>query len=252
VPTAPAHDGSDTHFEVHGTGPPLLAYARARPPRGPLGAPSRALKSGLLASLADRYRVVLMDYPAPAKPATLTPDNVTRDLLAVADAAGAERFAWYGYSWGAVVGYQLATTTDRVTALLTGGFPPLAGPYAQMLRLAESYAGKADRLRLPHKLRDGLRQWVTYYQGLQAYDDLSAQDRFTMPRRVFVGSEDHVKLGGERIASLGGTVVRHRAELERVGWEVEVLDGLNHRTAMQPDLVVSQLADFLDRAELAR
>jgi pimeloyl-ACP methyl ester carboxylesterase len=248
MPTAPAHDGSETYFEAHGQGPTLFAFVPARPPRGPLGGPSRALKERMIAELGARYRLVFFDYPRPAKPSSLSPENVTRDLLAVADAAGADEFAWYGYSWGAVIGYQLAATTDRVTALVAGGFPPLGGPYAEMLRLSRSYARKAERLRLPRKVRGGLQQWVTYYEGLQVYDDAAAQERFTMPRLVLAGSEDHVKLGGERIASIGGTVVDRQDELLALGWEVQVLDGLNHRTAAKPDLVVPQLGDLLDRA----
>jgi pimeloyl-ACP methyl ester carboxylesterase len=248
MPTAPAHDGSETYFEAHGTGPALLAFVPARPPRGPLGAPSRALKSRLLAELGDRYRLVFFDYPRPSKPLTLTPANVTQDLLAVADATGADHFAWYGYSWGAVIGYQLAATTDRVSALVTGGFPPLGGPYEQMLRLARGYAGKAERLHLPRKVQAGFQQWVTYYEGMQTYDDRDAQERFTMPRLAFAGSEDHVKLSGERIASLGGTLAQHRDELVALGWEVDVRDGLNHRTAANPDIVVPQLGAFLGRA----
>ena len=38
------------------------------------------------------------------KPDTLTPANLAADLLAVADAAGADRFAYYGYSWLALAG----------------------------------------------------------------------------------------------------------------------------------------------------
>jgi pimeloyl-ACP methyl ester carboxylesterase len=62
--------------------------------------------------------------------------NILGDLLAVADAAGADRFAYYGYSWLALAGLQLAVRTDRLTALVMGGFPPLEGPYAQMLQVS--------------------------------------------------------------------------------------------------------------------
>jgi pimeloyl-ACP methyl ester carboxylesterase len=80
------------------------------------------------------FRVVAFDYEGHVlevpKPSTLTPDNLARDFLVVADAAGAERFAWYGYSWLAVGGLQLALRSDRVAALVMGGWPPIGGPYA--------------------------------------------------------------------------------------------------------------------------
>ena len=53
--------------------------------------------------------------------------------MAVADAAGAGNFAYYGYSWLAVAGLQLALRTDRLSGLAMGGFPPFGGPYGAML-----------------------------------------------------------------------------------------------------------------------
>jgi hypothetical protein len=44
-----------------------------------------------------------------------------------ARAAGAERFAYYGYSWLALSGLQLAIRTDRLAALVMGGFDDLVG-----------------------------------------------------------------------------------------------------------------------------
>lgn len=52
------------------------------------------------------------------QPDTLTPENIASDLFAVADAAGAGRFACYGYSWLALSRMQLAIRTDRRTALI--------------------------------------------------------------------------------------------------------------------------------------
>ena len=71
-----------------------------------------------------------MDYPptgddAKAAVDSFTPDRVTSDVLAAADSIGADRFAWYGYSWSAVVGLQLAPHAHRLTALVCGGWPPL-------------------------------------------------------------------------------------------------------------------------------
>ncbi len=59
-----------------------------------------------------------MDYPptglaAVGAVASFDPAQVCADILAVADAAGADRFAWYGYSWGGVVGLQLAARKER-------------------------------------------------------------------------------------------------------------------------------------------
>jgi pimeloyl-ACP methyl ester carboxylesterase len=207
------------------------------------------------------------------KPDTLTPANVAGDLLAVADAAGADRFAYYGYSWLALSGLQLAIRTDRLTALVMGGYPPLDGPYTQMLKVtaathemavanAASAPGTATTSRPSREPSDPpdwsqvemslteaqTRQFVTLYQALQDFDDRAAQTRVSCPRLCFVGSADEItydeRWGGVRV-DLAGPVVSRRAELEALGWEVRVLEGLDHMRAMQADQVLPILHPWL-------
>jgi pimeloyl-ACP methyl ester carboxylesterase len=71
------------------------------------------VRDSYLAQLTSCYRVVIMDYPPTGDEAravidTFTPERVSADILEIADAIGADRFAWFGYSWGGVVGFQLA------------------------------------------------------------------------------------------------------------------------------------------------
>jgi pimeloyl-ACP methyl ester carboxylesterase len=143
MPEAKLHDGSTIDVEVHGHGPALLLPVNPRPVEGPQAEEMRrwgndpALGRSLIDGLMDAFRVVAFDYEghvlANPKPDTLLPDNLDGDFLAVADSAGADRFAWYGYSWLALSGLQLAIRSDRVSALVMGGFPPIDGPYAEML-----------------------------------------------------------------------------------------------------------------------
>ena len=250
VPTATAHDGSDTYFETHGQGPALMMYVSPRPPKGPLGKLSRGLASTFTDELSDRFRLIFVDYPRPAKPDTLTPSNVTRDLLAVADAAGAERFGWWGYSWGGVIGLQLAASSDRVNLLVCGGFPPLGGPYKEMLEVSRYVAGKTASLPivkvgLPAKVRDGARQFETYYEGLQDFDDRAVQSRFAFPRLCYVGGADRTKLGKTEFCSIGDIVRDRRAELEDLGWQVEIVPELGHTQAMGPEVFVDIVKPWL-------
>jgi len=74
----------------------------------------------------DDYRVVLVDHRGRGQtPAadSYTPADMAGDVLEVADSLGIERFAFWGYSLGARVGYELAATeAGRVAALVaTGG-----------------------------------------------------------------------------------------------------------------------------------
>src|SRR5215471_16727231 len=100
-------------FTDRGSGPALIVFDRQ--PRG------------YYDQLTDRYRVVVIADLATdnssAGIAAFTADRVCADILAIADAAGVERFAWYGFSFGGVVGLQLASRTNRLSALVCGGWP---------------------------------------------------------------------------------------------------------------------------------
>lgn len=108
MPEARLHDGSTIKIEVHGDGPALLLPVNPRPVEGPQAEQMRkygadpALGQSLIKGLSDVFRVVAFDYEGHVlgtpKSETLTPANTATDLLAVADAARTDRFAYYGYS----------------------------------------------------------------------------------------------------------------------------------------------------------
>ena len=150
----------------------------------------------LIDGLASRFRVIAADYEghrmANPAPDTLTPDALAADVLAIADAAGAGTFAWYGYSWLALTGLQVALRTDRLWALAMGGYPPLDGPYAAMLDVtraahALSVAAAATppvEVDEPTEVTPGdwdsvqvrtseaqTGQFVTMYEALATFDD---------------------------------------------------------------------------------
>jgi pimeloyl-ACP methyl ester carboxylesterase len=282
MPEARLHDGSAIEVQVHGEGPALLLPVNPRPVEGPQAEELRrwgndpALGRSLVDGLEDAFRVVAFDYEGHVlqvpKPDTLTPDNVAGDFLAVADAAGAERFAWYGYSWLALSGLQLAIRTDRVSALVMGGFPPIDGPYVEYLRVttathrmaAEPRAGTAPPATAPAASDEPdwstvevtlseaqTRQFVTLYQALQAFDDRAAQARLACPRLCFAGSADQIdygeRWGGVRVR-LARPLLERRAELEAYGWDVRVLDGLDHIQAMQAASALPVLRPWLTAA----
>ncbi len=278
MPEVALHDGSTIAVEVQGRGPTVVLPVNPRPVEGPQAEELRrwgadpALGRTLIDGLSDAFRVVAFDYEGHLlqvpKPDSLTPANIVGDLLAVADAAGADRFAYYGYSWLALAGLQLAVRTDRLTALVMGGFPPLEGPYAQMLQvtiathqLASSAPSAApspppaepsdepDWSQVEMTLSETqTRQFVTLYRALQDFDDRAAQAQLRCPRLCFAGSADQItydeRWGGVRV-DMAGPVVGRRAELEALGWEVRVLEGLDHLQAMQAAQVLPMLRPWL-------
>lgn len=261
-------DGSTIQIEIYGEGPTLLLPLDPRPTEGEQAEQMRqygndpALGQSFITPLSDSFRVVAFGYEnhvqANPRPDTLTPDNVVADMLAIADAAQAERFAYYGYSWLAMIGLQLAIRTDRLSALIMGGYPPLDGPYAEMLRVTQAThavamgggepASDDDEWSGLSLSTDQTRQFVTLYEALQGFDDRAAQAQITCPRLCFVGSADEIEYAekwGGVLVSLAGPILRGRTELETLGWEVRVLDGLNHIQAMQAAQAVSVIRPWL-------
>ena len=266
---ATLHDGSTIEIEIHGTGPTLLLPVNPQPVTGPQAEQMRqygtdpALGQSLIKGLSDALRIVAFDYEGQClrrpKADTLTPANTASDLLAVADAAEADRFAYYGYSWLAMIGLQLAIRTDRLSALIMGGFPPLNVPYEEMLLVTTAAYEMASGARpMPSAdesewsgmalSRDQTQQFVTLYQALQGFDDLAAQAQITCPRLCFVGSADEIQYGqswGDVSVNLAGPIVQGQAQLSDLGWDVRVLDGLDHIQAMQAKQVVPLLRSWL-------
>src|SRR5262249_5994526 len=95
--------------------------------------------------------------------------------------------------------------------------------------------------------KDQAQQFLTLYQALQGFDDHAAQAKITCPRLCFVGSADAIQYGenwDNAYVDLAKPVINGRAELEALGWDVRVLDGLNHIQAMQAAQVVPILRSW--------
>src|SRR3954451_5271380 len=110
MPTARLHDGAQLTVSVFGAGPVVVVPVDPTVIEGEAAERARAwgadpnvghtLATGLAGAgfraVTAVYEAHLAQHP---KPHTLTADAVAADLLAIADAAGADRFAYYGYSW---------------------------------------------------------------------------------------------------------------------------------------------------------
>ena len=118
---ATASDGTKIAYERSGAGPALLLL--------PGGGQTRTTwnESGYVDRLSKRFTVITMDLRGtgdsdkPTAPEAYALDRVLADVLAVADAAGAQRFHLWGYGHGASVARYLAARSDRViSAVLVG------------------------------------------------------------------------------------------------------------------------------------
>ncbi len=95
---------------------------------------------------------------------------------------------------------------------------------------------------------DQTRQFVTMYEDLGDFDDRQAQAQLRCPHLCFAGSKDEIVYGprwGDAAVAMGGLIAAHQLELEALGWSVELLDGLDHTQAMQPNAVLPVLRPWL-------
>ncbi len=270
------HDNSPLEVAVLGDGPAVLLPVSTTMSDGEAAEQMRAwgadpnLGHTLATSLADAgHRVIAADYEGHLaehpKPRTLSAATVATDLLAIADAAGVGRFAYYGYSWLALAGFQLAIRTDRLTALAMGGFPPLDGPYGSMLTVtraahrmalanrdkqpaaAELQPGDWDAVEVT-QTPDQTQQYVTLYESVQNFDERAALDRLSIPRLVFAGANDNIRYGAKwdsAYVAIADAVRRRRDELTRQGWTVELIPDTDHIGAMQASNVLPILTPWL-------
>ena len=152
-----------------------------------------------------------------------------------------------------------------------GGYPPLDGPYGPMLvntRAAHRMAvanqgvtalpvaepGDWDAATVTvHP--DRTEQFVTLYESLQDFDERAALAGLRMPRLAFAGTEDTIVYGPQwenTVIEIGPALVAHRAELEALGWTVEVVPGADHMSAMQARVVLPLLTWWLRQGSAAR
>jgi pimeloyl-ACP methyl ester carboxylesterase len=162
---------------------------------------------------------------------------VCADILAALTAAGIDRFVWYGYSFGAVVGLQVATRSDRVQGLICGGWPPIGAQYRETFEVTEAVAGRGL----------GTRHVNVFYRSLQPWDERAAVSRLTGPRLAFAGANDQFTVEGRQI-HIAASLEEQRMELERLGWQVRLIDGFRHDLGARLDVIVPLVREFLRRA----
>lgn len=241
-------------YALHGPtqGQPLLITLPLMASFGEIfGGALEPVLQGYLDGLTDRYRVLLVDYPSIGRsrdiaPQALTADRVCADLSGVASAAGFDRFAYWGYSWGGNVGLQLATRTDRLSALVVGGWPALGGPYEPLLaaarqKLPNPEASSLVVLRSPAQYA----QWVHYGESIAGWPEREAVARIRCPRMNVFGSDGDLVEAGIPVP-IASCIREHRGELESLGWRVHEIAGHGHALCMQPEIAVPPVRAFLD------
>ncbi|MEK4348630.1 alpha/beta fold hydrolase [Paenibacillus sp. FSL P4-0184] len=218
--------------------------------------------------LADTFQVLYFDYEGhlfqhPVD--NVTVDHIVKDLLLIADEMNVKSFSYYGYSWLALIGLQLAIRTNRLESLVMGGFPPYNGPYQEMLTVTQKTHTQAlnnqneaaekssieteypdeidwDNIKVSMDTRV-TAQFVALYESLTAFDDRSIHHLLSLPKLAFAGEDDTIVYGenfGNVTVDIAGILKKNTTKLCDLGWDVEMLTGtqMDHTKAMQPALVI--------------
>lgn len=248
----PLHAESGVYYEVHGTGLPLfLGFPILASHAEVFGEAAGTVRDQFLAGLTDRYQVMLADYPSIGRsedipPEQLTVDRVCNDLLAVATAAGFNEFIYWGYSWGAAVGLQLAARTQRLSALVMGGWPPLGAQYADALAASvEQIENPPAAVQVVLRSPAQYAQWSHFYRSLGDWSETELARRLSMPRLAFAGERGDVMAGNYLIRN-ASTLRSRKAELEAMGWQISLIPDADHSVGIQPSKVLPLVRDFLD------
>lgn len=232
--------------------------------------------------LADRFQVLFFDYEGHLfqhpDPDSLTPERIGSDFLRIADAMNAGSFSYYGYSWLALAGLQLALRTNRLEALIMGGFPPFEGPYREMRIVTDKTHKEAvsNRETASASQNPGddpkatdwdnvtvtldprvTGQFVTMYESLADFDDRKIHDKLNFPKLAFAGEKDTIVYGekfGNVTVDIAGLMKKNEAVLREFGWDVAILQGneMDHTKAMQPAAVLPVIKPWLVQNLLSR
>lgn len=138
-------DGTRIAYDVSGSGPAVILLHGG-------GQTRRAWHdAGYVTRLAPSFTVITVDIRGNGdsdKPTTKSAYAIERlieDVMAVAGAAGAKRFALWGFSYGANIGRYTAVRSDRVTSMVYIGIPfgPAADPMFRDIILKRLQEGTA-------------------------------------------------------------------------------------------------------------
>ena len=211
-------DGTTIAYDVTGSGPVVILLHGG-------GMDRRSWHSaGYVNRLAKEFTVVAIDIRGNGESAKPQPvaayswERINEDILAVADAVKAPRFAIWGFSYGANVGRYVASRSDRVISMVYIGINFGAA-------VNETFMGYIRKMPNPPN-------WIT---AMIDYPPVEPAD-MKCPTLWVVGTqnENAFKSAEAYKAKLGGTTVT-----------LAVFDGLDHPQEFeQIDRVFSREAEF--------
>jgi pimeloyl-ACP methyl ester carboxylesterase len=247
------NDGVRIHYEVEGTGPALLLH------HWTFSSLDAWYELGYVNALASARRLLLMDSrahgksSAPHEETAYGPEPRVADVVAVLDAVGVDRAAFFGFSMGGWIGFECAKRAqDRFNAFVLGG----QHPYAQSMDGAREWLRTGEEQGAEAFIdlweREGSLLRPAERERMRAYDftamRMAARDRdgiesalpqIRVPCLLFAGTDDGAHEPAE-------SATRQIPNARFVS-----LPGLGHgETIRHSDLVVPLVREFLKQARV--
>jgi pimeloyl-ACP methyl ester carboxylesterase len=173
-----------------------------------------------------------------AGPDAYSADMLAEDLLQACSDAGFEHFCVFGYSFTGAVAAWLAQVSDRVDAVVSGGFPLLAD-YGRVLAWVERSIAELDSDGSVESDFD-LPAALSFYRRIASLPPAALVDASPCPLFSFWGGGDEVL---EEIVGLGDL----EAGFVQRGLPFRVIDDLGHGGMLERlDLVLPDVAEWLE------
>jgi len=245
-------DGTKIAYDCFGAGPAVILL------HGGGGSRQEWQAAGYIQRLQDDFTVIALDLRGhgesglPTDPAGYAIDKMLQDILAVADACGAARFALWGMSFGGKVGRYLAARSKRVEKAILMGTPLGPGVSGKPRQDAIEFCahwrpiiqarreGRLDISSLPGHDQEMLQNlnipaMLGWVPAMLDWSPVEPAD-FLCPTLWLVGSEDQLAVESvqEYAAALKGSLV-----------QVQIIEGLDHEQVFdQIDAVFPAMLAF--------
>jgi len=243
-------EGFDIFYETCGSGDPLLLH------HGTMCSGRSWEIDGYVASLQECYQVIQLDARGhgrsskPRDPSNYSDDCQVADILAVLDDLGLNKVRFWGYSWGARVGYALASLApERCRCLVLGGGSPFERKRRSAIKHSKDPVQAQKNIlnffgltvhTIPNDHRDVFLS--NDFLAIQAlFKDMpSLKTELTnlnIPMFLYAGTEDPACIDNHMISEVLSNCI------------VEDLEGLNHlESMMSANLILPRILPLLEGA----